>query len=1439
MNVPLIVHAVEKYGKEKFDMWINQKHYEIDAPIQPYFYSYRKDLPIESEKVETIEAHPISDCHKKKNFYKYHFKTRSRLVKARSELTFEDNIPFIIRNRIDNPDVFTKYPHTNTLKFLFLDIEQHCPENLPFPTYNEIITSVSYCTNDRKIDTIYLKKETDSDKKLLEKFTEEYRRINPDVIVVFNQGYDIPTILHRCTKNKIHTGKFSKSGKPPLTYGKEDYSIDGVVIYDVYDSVKADQSLSGKVVNRGLKEVSNYFKFPETRSPLKPKEITDLKGTRELIEYNKDDVKRLLFLFDIYWQNIEFNANDLKIPLNTAISMNTSELGMIVIGDEHRRLGIISDGTNYQRYPEIFQRPGKKPSDPNYQGALVDIFQIGLFKPVYKADYSCVDEITEALTEKGWKKYWEITDDDKLFTWNSHKDVLELENPSMINVSDFDGELIYSESRNISIAVTPNHRVYNYQIRGRNKDKLSVNRADELQTYINVPIASYYNGHTIEEELYSNYLRLFAWIITEGCITSDPRITISQRKCKSLENSINYVRNMLIDSGVGFKESKRKSRPDVEFYINTDDSRMLLSLMGNDGKHIPDFIYVSSNEVRETFLTELVYGDGTVYSGFKNGYKIDSRVFTTCDKQMADDIQRLCVLTGYRTTVRCSNGEFFIHIYKRKVTGLRLNQIRKSKDVLYQKRMYKGKVWCPTTENGTWICRRNNKIHITGNSMYPQIMASFNLSPDTTTLLEYQKYSGRFHIEEYEYWYVYTIPDNVLKKDMIIQVTKQPGFSSTLVAKFLTERSIYKKKWKETGELKYRALSDNRKVKANGGVYGNMGFSKHPYGFVPTAIATCGIGRECGQLLIDILNELYSNSVIEIDSVTGDTPIFIKDKVTNLIDIIPIEDLSDGSLRNIVNNLDTLTRNGWKNINYVYCHDVEKNIYTIKGYGARIDVTEDHSLFSKGNEVRPASLSCGDVVDLYQPTDFGGKLDELNKNQAWLLGFFLSDGSIHKRKPNKTVFFNKDGLPRKLRKVDHYDLNIAKADLKLLEKAKDILFNEFGMKCSIYNTMKSSGCYKLYGSERDSIKYIRNMCYCKDFRTKKVPKEILNAPISIVNAFFEGLTDGDGCIATDIKNMGKWSIVSIFKPLASGIAYLLDRRGITYNILLRDDKPHVTQISTHKPKEYCSRVVRKQYSGIVSKIMFEKKKCSVYDLGTDDGTFVAGIGRVICHNTDGAYFTTNNINKKEILDLFDKRIRENFKKELDLSIDIDEYDKGYFYKSKNYILEKKGKKILHGVALTASSQTLLKKKLIDELSDAKLNGQSTSDIIQRYLKMDYPLNYFAMNIKLGMPIDSYKEENSIARRMALLAKEHLKIKPEVGNQYYYIKSKGGYKLFDISTKEDIDYDYYRDEIKKVVDMFNIENPSSTLDKWLKKRKGLIDYDTLEQKAHELQSWDEC
>lgn len=737
MNVPLSVHAVEHRGIEKLDIWVNGRNYLIDSPIEPYFYSDRKFPVPASVRLEKVMGIALSDF-KQKTFFKYHFKTRKMLVQNRNDYTYEDNIPFVIRHRIDMPDIFKKYSHSNNLKFLFLDIEQDCPPDKPFPDYRDYLTAISWATNDRVINTVRLKKETMTDKKMLEVFIEKWVEINPDVIVVYNKGYDLPTIFNRCIRNKIDIRKLSKSGKKPYVGGKDEISIDGCVIYDIWVSAKADQSITGKVPDRKLKTVSNWYGFKEERAPLTPKEMTELKGDDRLVEYNRDDVRRLFILFDVYWTNIEFNANDLGIPLNEAIQMRTSDLGLITLGDEYKRLGIISDGTNSKRYPEIFQRD-KKTGEKNYQGALVEIYQIGLFEPLYKADFS---------------------------------------------------------------------------------------------------------------------------------------------------------------------------------------------------------------------------------------------------------------------------------------------------------------------------------------SMYPKILAEFNLSPDTTALLEYRGYTGKFSLQEKEDCYIYNVPDSTIGKDMVIRVSKEKGFLSSLVSRYLNERSEYKKKWKETGDVKYRAISDNRKLKANGGVYGNMGYSEHPYGYAPSAVATCGIGRECADLLVKLLNELYHNSSIEAD-------------------------------------------------------------------------------------------------------------------------------------------------------------------------------------------------------------------------------------------------------------------------------------------------------------------------------------------------------------TDGVYFSSKEqIDKAKIFDLFEKRLFERFSKKLDLSIDIDEYDRGYFYKSKNYVLQKKGKIIFHGVALTASSHTIMKKELIRELADARLSKKETAPIIEKYYKLDFPLQWFAMNIKLGMPVNEYASKSSIACKMAMMAQEKMKIKPQVGNQYFYIKSKGDYMLYELATKEDIDYDYYTQEINKVLDIFSVDNPASTLDSWI-------------------------
>jgi DNA polymerase elongation subunit (family B) len=650
--------------------------------------------------------------------------------------TFEANIPFTIRNRIDNPEVYTPYPQTEPLKFLFFDVEQYTKKGKMFPDYTDRIISIAYCSNDRKVWAGNLGLETETDEKLLEKFRDIWNKIDPDIVVVFNKHYDIPTLFNRCKRNGIDPASFTRNGKDPY-FGGENIVIPGRIIYDVYDSAEKDQTLSGNVVNRGLKEVSDYYGFKTPYKTLNPKEISDYVGKEELINYNKDDVRRLLLLFDTYWPNIEFNADDLKIPLGEAVDLSVTDLALNVVGDEYRKQGIIADGDNHHRYPQIFQR-AKKPDESNYQGALVDIYKKGTFFPVYKVDFS---------------------------------------------------------------------------------------------------------------------------------------------------------------------------------------------------------------------------------------------------------------------------------------------------------------------------------------SMYPSIMATFNLSPDTTQLLMFKEYTGKFSITEDEYWYLYEIPDNVLNKNMVIQVSKKAGFMASVVSRLLKERSGYKKLYKDTGEKRYDSMSSNRKVKANG-IYGIMGSEKHAFGFVPIAIAVTGIGRECVQLLIDILQKLYPNSVIEVD-------------------------------------------------------------------------------------------------------------------------------------------------------------------------------------------------------------------------------------------------------------------------------------------------------------------------------------------------------------TDGIYFTTQSFNKQEILDEFYVRLKEKFKKDLALSVDFDTYKAGWFYLAKNYcLLSTKDKFIFHGASLKASSKDLLSKSMIREMTEAKFARKPTDTIERKYRSLDFPLEYFALNVKLGMPIKKYKNKNSLAPRLALAAKKELGIPPTQGQQYYYIKSDKDYMLYELASKDDIDRRYYLNEIDQIVEMFRDKPIVQKLDKWL-------------------------
>ena len=78
-------------------------------------------------------------------------------------------------------------------------------------------------------------------------------------------------------------------------------------------------------------------------------------------------------------------------------------------------------------------------------------------------DYTraCYSEDTETLTENGWKKYYEIEENEKIATYNPENKTLEYHKPSdPIFLYDYEGEMIRFINRNNDILVTPDHKMF-------------------------------------------------------------------------------------------------------------------------------------------------------------------------------------------------------------------------------------------------------------------------------------------------------------------------------------------------------------------------------------------------------------------------------------------------------------------------------------------------------------------------------------------------------------------------------------------------------------------------------------------------------------------------------------------------------------------------------------------------------------------------------------------------------------------------------------------------------------------------------------------------------------------------------------------------------------------------------------------------------------------
>lgn len=351
--------------------------------------------------------------------------------------------------------------------------------------------------------------------------------------------------------------------------------------------------------------------------------------------------------------------------------------------------------------------------------------------------------------------------------------------------------------------------------------------------------------------------------------------------------------------------------------------------------------------------------------------------------------------------------------------------------------------------------------------------------------------------------------------------------------------------------------------------------------------------------------------VVWMDSVTGDTPILIEQD--GIIDFIEIQELLPKSMRkkqtlnyyNKVNNkISILTKNGFKKINYIKQHKVNKPIYHIAGEGV-CRVTSDHSLFINNKQKKGSDIEIKDKLDRIKFID-KNNFESITEDFAMLLGFFVAEGHASFLKyPNG--------------KIKQYNWNLAECNKEKLKKYGEIMKAYYG---SDYYFIKDDNknkinkawniTYRLWikNPKKPCLDFL-NWCY-SDSKKKKVPKNILNGSKKIIKAFLKGYYEGDGH-----KRRGKqWLSDTNSFLLAAGIVYILTKINIKFTPYIRKNKLNIIRImelltknGKHKNKKEGVRKIIKE----------ENFNDYVYDIGTEDGTFVGGVGNILFKNSDETF----------------------------------------------------------------------------------------------------------------------------------------------------------------------------------------------------------------------------
>jgi len=327
----------------------------------------------------------------------------------------------------------------------------------------------------------------------------------------------------------------------------------------------------------------------------------------------------------------------------------------------------------------------------------------------------CVDDQTEALTQRGWLNADQITEQDMILSYSN--DNLKWSRIKSIYRNDFDGLMHKITTKTgIDMLVTPEHKL----VTDRGLIPIEYLLESDKIILMGNALNDYQNTKYSDE-----YVELIGWLVTEGNYSKGRDIRIYQ----NIGPKADRIRNCLTVLNLNFKEHLRGDK-NLSFSISRKDSADIIKQFP-DKNLTMEFLLELTRDQRELLINTMIDGDG-----WRNG---SYRRYVQKNKDHIDLFQALCAMTGHRSNIHCGSHMSFnkmtsyytmnIFTDRKNQTNVACLNLHGGKDngrsnlgsgKIYHPNKpttyYKGKVWCPETEYGCFMARRNGTVYLTGNT---------------------------------------------------------------------------------------------------------------------------------------------------------------------------------------------------------------------------------------------------------------------------------------------------------------------------------------------------------------------------------------------------------------------------------------------------------------------------------------------------------------------------------------------------------------------------------------------------------------------------------------------------------------------------------------------------------------------------------------------------